>query len=198
MNREQFLETLAKALNSLPETELNEILDDYRMHFREGLREGRTEADIAAALGDPAAIGRMFRADFMVAKAGDSATFRNVAGAAMALIGLGLFNLLFVAGPVLLLFAAMVVAWAFVAILALVSVTVTVAAVFYALFPSVFVVGGASPFLLALGFFFLGIGGLSLSGILAIALAFLTRFCFRLLAAYLKFNLEYFRKGRMS
>jgi uncharacterized membrane protein len=196
MDREQFLESMEMSLKGLPETEINEILEDYRMHFQEGTADGRDEKDIAIALGDPAAIGRMFRADFMVAKAGRSATFRNVAGASTAVIGLGLFNLLFVAGPVLIFFMVLVAVWALIVMLALVSVTVIVASVLYALFPSYFVVGGASPFLLALGFFFLGLGALSLSAILVITMAFLTRFCFRLLADYLKFNLEFIRRRR--
>ncbi len=196
MEKEQFLESLEKVLKSLPETEIREILEDYQMHFQEGASDGREEADIALALGDPTTIGRMFRADFMVAKAGHSATFKNVAGAATAVIGLGLFNLLFVAGPALIFFVLLVAVWALIAMLALVSVTVIVASVFYALFPSWFIVGGASPFLLALGFFFLALGTLSLSAIMAIAMAFLTRFCFRLLAGYLKFNLEFIRRRR--
>ncbi|NOY22403.1 MAG: DUF1700 domain-containing protein [Acidobacteria bacterium] len=196
MDREQFLESLETALKSLPETEVREILEDYQMHFQEGTSDGREEADIALALGDPTAIGRIFRADFMVAKAGHSATFKNVAGAATAVIGLGLFNLLFVAGPVLVFFILLVAVWALIAMLALVSITVIVASVFYALFPSWFIVGGVSPFLLALGFFSLGLGALSLSGILGIAMAFLTRFCFRLLAGYLKFNLEFIRRRK--
>lgn len=196
MNREQFLEELGKALKGLPETEVREILEDYQMHFQEGTADGREDADIARTLGNPASIGRMFRADFMVAQAGRSATFRNVAGAAAAVIGLGLFNLLFVAGPLLVVFLVLLATWMLIAILALVSLTVTVASIFYALFPSWLVVGGASPFLLALGFFFLGIGGFSLSALLVIAMAFLTRFCFRLLAGYLKFNLEFIQKRR--
>ncbi|RLE17068.1 MAG: hypothetical protein DRJ14_07435 [Acidobacteria bacterium] len=196
MNREQFLESLKTALKGLPEMEVRDILEDYQMHFQEGTVEGRAEADIARTLGDPIDIGRMFRADFMVAKAGKSATFRNVAGAAMAVVGLGLFNLLFVAGPVSAVFLALLTVWMLLVVLALVSVTVIVASVFYALFPSFFVVGGVSPFLLALGVFFLGIGALSLSAILAICMGFLTRFCFRLLADYLKFNLEVIQKRR--
>lgn len=198
MDREQFLKALEKALQGLPEAEVLEILEDYRMHFQEGTADGREEADIARTLGNPTSIGQMFRADFMVAQAERSATFRNVAGAAMAVIGLGLFNLLFVAGPLLVVFLILMATWMLIAILALVSLTVTVASVFYALFPSWFVVGGASPFLLALGFFFLGLGGLSLSALLAIAMAFLTRLCFRLFAGYLKFNLEFIQKRRLS
>ncbi|NOZ14242.1 MAG: DUF1700 domain-containing protein [Acidobacteria bacterium] len=196
MNRESFLEALKKNLKGIPETEVSEIIEDYRMHFREGRAEGRDEADIARGLGDPAEIGRMFRADFMVTKAGKSATLKNVAGAAMAVVGLGIFNLIFVAGPVLAVFLALFTIWIMIAVLAMVSLAVIVASVFYALFPSYFLIGGTSPFLLASGVFFLGIGTLSLSALFSIAMGILTRFCFRLLTGYLKFNLELIQKRR--
>ncbi len=198
MDKEQFLDQLERSLKNLPETEIREILEDYRMHFREGAAEGRDEEKIARMLGNPVDIGRMFRADFMVEQAEQSATFRNVAGAIMAVIGLGFFNILFVVGPVLGIFIVLSVAWLFTLLLAILSLTVIVIAIIYLLFPSGFFVGGMFSISPVLGAVFLGIGGLSLSGILGIGMGLLTRFCFRLLTTYLKFNLEMIQKRRIS
>ena len=38
-------------------------MDDYASHFAEGLAAGRSEAEIAAALGDPARLARELRAE---------------------------------------------------------------------------------------------------------------------------------------
>jgi len=63
MTQAEFLDTLAERLRGLPPDEIDELLDDYASHFAEGLAEGRSEAEIAAALGDPARLARELRAE---------------------------------------------------------------------------------------------------------------------------------------
>ena len=63
MTRDEFLDTLAERLRGLPPNEIDELLDDYASHFAEGMAEGRSEAEIAAALGDPARLARELRAE---------------------------------------------------------------------------------------------------------------------------------------
>jgi uncharacterized membrane protein len=63
MTRDEFLDTLASRLRGLPPDEIDELLDDYASHFAEGMAEGRGEAEIAAALGDPARLARELRAE---------------------------------------------------------------------------------------------------------------------------------------
>ncbi len=58
MNRDAFLRGLSDGLAGLPAREVEEILDDYSAYFDEGLAAGRSEADVAAALGDPARLAR--------------------------------------------------------------------------------------------------------------------------------------------
>ena len=58
MTQAEFLDTLAERLRGLPPDEIDELLDDYASHFAEGLAEGRSEAEIAAALGDPVRLAR--------------------------------------------------------------------------------------------------------------------------------------------
>lgn len=52
-NKEQFLAILDQQLSPLPKEEREELMDDYRSHFLFGLNNGKSEADIAAELGDP-------------------------------------------------------------------------------------------------------------------------------------------------
>jgi uncharacterized membrane protein len=63
MTRTEFLSILHDRLRGLPASEIEELMDDYDSHFAEGLAEGRSEAEIAAALGDPARLARELRAE---------------------------------------------------------------------------------------------------------------------------------------
>ncbi len=63
MSRAEFLDALADRLRGLPPDEIDELLDDYASHFAEGMAQGRSEAEIAAALGDPARLARELRAE---------------------------------------------------------------------------------------------------------------------------------------
>ncbi len=63
MTRIEFLDTLAERLRGLPPDEIDELLHDYDSHFAEGMAAGRSEAEIAAALGDPVRLARELRAE---------------------------------------------------------------------------------------------------------------------------------------
>jgi uncharacterized membrane protein len=63
MTKAEFLETLRRRLAGLPEPEIDELIADYAAHFADGAAAGRSEADIAAALGDPMRLGRELRAE---------------------------------------------------------------------------------------------------------------------------------------
>ena len=63
MTRAEFLSILHERLRGLPAPEIEELMDDYDSHFAEGLAAGRSEAEIAAALGDPARLARELRAE---------------------------------------------------------------------------------------------------------------------------------------
>jgi uncharacterized membrane protein len=63
MSQAEFLSILHDRLRGLPPGEIEDLLDDYASHFAEGLAEGRSEAEIAAALGDPVRFARELRAE---------------------------------------------------------------------------------------------------------------------------------------
>ncbi|HLG46445.1 MAG TPA: DUF1700 domain-containing protein [Reyranella sp.] len=63
MTQDEFLSILHERLRGLPEGEIEELMDDYASHFAEGMAEGRSEAEIAAALGDPVRLARELRAE---------------------------------------------------------------------------------------------------------------------------------------
>jgi uncharacterized membrane protein len=63
MSRQAFMATLRAGLRGLPPATVDEIAADYDSHFSEGLSAGRTEAQVAAALGDPKRLARELKAE---------------------------------------------------------------------------------------------------------------------------------------
>lgn len=104
MTRDAFLHGLSDGLAGLPAREVEEILDDYSAYFDEGLAAGRSEADIAAALGDPARLVRELRAETGLRRWEDDHSLRNSASALLALGGLAAVDIVLLLP---LLFAAL-------------------------------------------------------------------------------------------
>jgi uncharacterized membrane protein len=63
MTKSQFLDTLRRRLAGLPQAEIDDLIADYATHFAEGMAAGRSEAEIAEALGDPLRLARELRAE---------------------------------------------------------------------------------------------------------------------------------------
>jgi len=56
---DEFLKTLMRALKHMSATEKQDIIDDYREHFEAGLEAGKTEQEVATALGNPKHLAKM-------------------------------------------------------------------------------------------------------------------------------------------
>ncbi len=56
---DDFLKTLMRSLKHMSAQEKQDIIDDYREHFEAGLEAGKTEQEVAAALGDPVQLAKM-------------------------------------------------------------------------------------------------------------------------------------------
>ncbi len=74
----EFLELLEKALERMSAEQKQDILSDYREHFEAGRLKGKSDAAIAAALGDPRQLGRMFTADRAVERAQRASGIKSV------------------------------------------------------------------------------------------------------------------------
>lgn len=100
MTRDAFLHALRTELSGLPPVEIDDILADYAAHFADA--SGRSEADVAAALGDPARIARELRAEAGLRRLEAHWSLTNLVGAAMALAGLAILDIVLLL-PLLLL-----------------------------------------------------------------------------------------------
>lgn len=95
MTRDAFLRTLRLGLAGLPRQEIEDIVADYAAHFAESGASGRDEAEVAAALGDPARIARELRAEVGLRRFEAHWSVPNLLAAMMALAGLAIVDILF-------------------------------------------------------------------------------------------------------
>jgi len=61
MKRNEFIKRLKAGLKGMPQADIDEIIADYEEHFDAGLAEGRSEEEVANALGNPARLARELR-----------------------------------------------------------------------------------------------------------------------------------------
>lgn len=107
---EEFMATLKSRLGTrLPPEEVEDIATDFSEHFRMGRADGRTDADLCRSLGEAGDVARELVATHFVNKAGETKSARNFTHAVLATLGLGLFNLVFVLVPIIILIVLLAV-----------------------------------------------------------------------------------------
>lgn len=196
MNKDEYLEKLKELLKDMPKDERKDILLDYEEHFMVGLEKGRTEEEISMALGNPETVAKQIKVEQMIKKAEDKPSVGSIYEAALAAAGLGFFNLVFIAGPALLL--AAIIAGLFLTGLAVIfsGILAAMSPVLQLLFPQQNIHLPSSS-----GFFgnlvIMGGGiGVTIAGILLVVLmAYIAKWFYNLMIKYLKLNLKII-KGR--
>ena len=194
MKREQFLSQLKRSLGRMPEPERREILGDYEEHFRMGAAEGKTEEEIALALGHPRAIGGSYRIDSLLEERGEGAgvSVSSVLRAVFASSSLTVFNALFVLGPFCGLVAVMICLWAAAASLGLAGVGVVLGTIASPILPQYITLGGLSPAFTL----FAGIGTAALGFLAGFGMWKLTRLFLMMIAGYVRFNVRIVTRRR--
>lgn len=105
MNRATFMNELRAGLAGLHADDVAEILADYDSHFADGAAHGRSEAEVADALGDPVRLARELRAEVGFKRWEQQRSATNLGGVVLALLGLATFDLIFLL-PILFTVAA--------------------------------------------------------------------------------------------
>ena len=101
MTRSEFLNKLRGGLTGLPFETINEICADYESHFTDGVEAGRTEAEVASALGDPTRLAKELRAEAGLKRWEEERNPSAAAGAVLAVLGLATIDVVFLL-PILL------------------------------------------------------------------------------------------------
>ncbi|OYW82318.1 MAG: hypothetical protein B7Z26_03605 [Asticcacaulis sp. 32-58-5] len=94
MTRTEFLTKLKAGLSDLPASAIADIVADYETHFADGAAAGRSEAEVAQALGDPERLARELRTEAGMKRWEDSKTPSSAVTAVFAVLGLGALDIL--------------------------------------------------------------------------------------------------------
>lgn len=94
MTRADFMARLRKGLAGMPITAAADIAADYDAHFDDGTAAGRSEAEVASALGDPDRLARELKAEAGIKRWHQEKNPSAAAAAVFAVLGLGAIDIL--------------------------------------------------------------------------------------------------------
>lgn len=94
MTRAEFMTRLRRGLAGLPVTTIADIVADHEAHFADAEAAGRSEAEVAAALGDPDRLARELRAEAGLKQWEERKNPSNAMAAVIALLGLGAIDVI--------------------------------------------------------------------------------------------------------
>ena len=190
MKKDEFLSELKKNLRNMPDADKQDVLNDYEEHFRVGMADGRSEEEIAQSLGNPRVIGNTFRIDAMLdePKEGGGTSGASVLRAVFASISLTFLNLIFVVGPFFGLVGVLIGLWAVAFSMTLSGPRISLSFI-WPIFPQI------TPNI-HWDYSFMLFGGITIGalGFLAmIGMTILTKWFFRGIASYIRFNARIIR-----
>jgi len=179
MNRIEFLYRFRRGLTGLPSSQIEDLVLDTESHFSEGRAAGRSEEEIAAALGDPSRLARELRAEAGFKRWESEGTPSSLAGLVLALLGLATVDVMFLI-PFLFTLGAIFLGFGAVALgLFIAGTLLSVISIFPGL--AWFALTGGMATLLALGLAGIGLiaGGVGLAALLWLAVNFLVQLLIR-------------------
>lgn len=101
MTRDEFMRRLGRGLSGLPAEARDDILGDYAAHFDAASEEGRSEAEVSEALGDPGRLARELKLEAGVRRWKEARSPSAAWAAVIAFIGLGALDIIILL-PILL------------------------------------------------------------------------------------------------
>ena len=116
MTRQAFMTRLREGLSGLPSQTVADIVADYEAHFAEGEAAGRSETEVAAALGDPGRLARELRTEAGLKRWETERNPSAAASAVFAVLGLGAIDVLILL-PIILSIAGTLLGFSIAAVL---------------------------------------------------------------------------------
>jgi uncharacterized membrane protein len=185
MNKQIFMSRMGDALARLKPEERRDILADFEEHFAGGTASGKTEEEVARELGDPVALAQQYTEGLPDPPAPVKAS--GVLRGILAGFGLLLFDLMIALPVIAALFAVWVSLWSVVLAIFCVALACFVAPFLPWLSPATAMAGA--------GVFLIGISMLALTALAAIGMAYVTKYSFKGLAAYVMAHVRIIRGG---
>ena len=94
MTRNEFIRRLKSGLGGMPAAEQAEVVADYEAHFDAGAADGRSEIEIAEALGNPSRLARELRLEAGVRQWQEDRSPSSAWAAVIAFMGLATIDIL--------------------------------------------------------------------------------------------------------
>lgn len=94
MKRNEFIKRLRGGLKGMPAEDIAEIVADYEAHFEAGIAEGRSEEEVAAALGNPSRLARELRLEAGIKNWESDRSPSSAWSAILAFMGLATIDIL--------------------------------------------------------------------------------------------------------
>ncbi|MCT4612912.1 MAG: DUF1700 domain-containing protein [Clostridia bacterium] len=191
MNKKDFLKKLEELLEGVPEK--GEIIYDYKEHFDIGNENGKSDSEIIEELGSPEDIAMQYNASLMVSKAEEKMSVVAILKAIASVISLGLLNLFLVMGPVAIIISILVGGFAVAGGIAATGIGIMISAMAYPFVSLVVeqVLVGVSVYLI----FFTGLMVFSLGVIVFILGIIFTKYLYKVLLKYLRYNVNLVKRG---
>lgn len=185
-NEQEYIRILRSRLEgTLQKDELDDILSDYIEHFSIGKANGRTDEELWQSLGSPDDVAREIRVMHLVKKAENVRSCRNIFHAVIATLGLGLFNLVFVLVPFIILVMVLLVIFILGVMIAFFGLT----GIVYSLL-QIIGVSAFSVWYSPLAGVFISTGMTTTGLLVIIGNYFLSRFFYHVCIQYLKWNIS--------
>ncbi|AXE34511.1 DUF1700 domain-containing protein [Chromobacterium phragmitis] len=92
MTRKEFLSQLERGLSGLKPDAVREILADYEEYFNDAQADGRDEAEVVEALGNPQKLARELKAQSHYRQWQEHRSFSNLSRVMASIAGLGVLN----------------------------------------------------------------------------------------------------------
>jgi uncharacterized membrane protein len=189
MNKKQFINELEKNIKGISKEDKSEILRDYEEHFAIGKKKGRKESDISKSLGNPKQIAKQAKIELLVTKAEEEKSAGNLFRMIFATISLSFFNLIFVVGIFVALFAVVVSLFAVGFAVTISGIAVFFAGIFYPAFSQFTYNLTINPFAVIFG----GIALASFGILFLIGTGYLSKWFYIITIKYVKFNIKIVR-----
>lgn len=112
MTRDEFINRLRSGLGGMPQALADDALADYEAHFDAALDEGRSEAEVAEALGDPRRLAREIKLEHGIRRWEEVRSPSAAWTAVIAFIGLGALDIMLLLPVLLSIIGGMIAAYA--------------------------------------------------------------------------------------
>ncbi|PJI07779.1 MULTISPECIES: HAAS signaling domain-containing protein [Clostridium] len=190
MNKNQFLDVLKYYLKDFNKSDMEDILYDYEEHFRVGKEKGKSEYEIVEELGSPKDIANQYREASGMERIDDNSKQKSIGASIVSLIGLLLFNLIFVLGVYIGMAGCVIGLCAAAFAITFSGAAIMFVSIFGGLFSNYFILPDAVA---RIGIFFIGVGTVALGLLACIGMFYVVKFFAKVTVKYVKWNIKTIR-----